>query len=268
MGGSNMPFTPVPSPPPYAEQIGKRAAEPVVNLLKQLIDEGKPVPPIPIVINAPTATDELVHSVAKVASLATSPDTLNTGVTFLSVRTAGRSALGFLYAEDKVAKTFYLLGFVFVGTAAGFSSSAVMSKTCAINKVGIVGETVGEACYQIAEEANRIALKRDNKFLPARRPMFNRRNTGSAAFILPLSNRNRVYRIIVSNVVFIVTAYGYIKIIRTTWKKARGFILKKRQLKRLKLLTKSSIFLSSILINKIRKSKKLSCNKSCLFSAV
>jgi len=261
----------MPFPAPYAEQLGKVAAEPVVEMIKEFVEKGQPIPPIPIIVTPPTAADQLLGAVGRVGHLATSPETLNAGITFLSVRTAGQSVVGFLYAQDQVAKTFYALGFVFAGTAAGFSSSAVLSKACSINKVGIVGETIGEACYQVAEEANRLALARDKKIIPVRKPIFSRNiNTGPAAFILPSSNRIRVYTIIISNVVFIVTVYGYIKIIRTTWKKARGIILKKRQSKRLKLLTKISIFLF-ISRNKPRKSKmtpRLSCNKSCLFSAV
>ena len=56
--------------------------------------------------------------------------------------------------------------------------------------------------------------------------------------------------------VVIVTVYGYIKILRTTCKKARRILLKKRQLKRSKLLKKSVIVLFySTWINKTRKSK-------------
>ena len=261
----------MPFPVPYAEQLGKGASEPVVEMIKEFVEKGQPIPPIPIIVAPPTAADQILGAVGRAGQLATSPETLNAGITFLSVRTAGQSAVGFLYAQDQVAKTFYALGFVFAGTAAGFSSSAVLSKACSINRVGIVGETIGEACYQVAEEANRLALARDKKIIPVRKPIWSR-NTGPAAFILPSSNRIRVYTIIISNVVFIVTVYGYIKIVRTTWKKVRRIILKKKQFKRLKLLTKSSIFLFiSIWRNKTRKSKmtpRLSFNKSCLFSAV
>lgn len=183
-------------------------------MLKEFVEQGKPLPPFPVVISLPTATDRVVRVVADVVY----PQTLNAGVSFLSVRTAGRSAIGFLYTEDQVAKTFYALGFVFAGTAAGFSSSAFLSKACLINHVGVVGESIGEACYQVAEEANRLARARDKKIIPVvpmRKPIWNR-NSGPAAFILPSSNRSRVYSIIMSNVVFIVTVYGYIKIIRTT----------------------------------------------------
>ena len=258
----------MPFPAPYAEQLGREASESVVQMIKELVEKGQP---IPILVAPPTATDQLISAVGRATQLATSPESLNTGITYLSILTAGKSAVGFLDAQDQVAKTFYALGFVFAGTAAGFSTSAVLSKACSIDRVGILGETIGEACYQVAEEANKLALKRDKKIIPVRKPIFSR-NTGSAAFILPSSNRIRVYTIIVSNVVFIITVYGYIKIIRTIWKKARRIILKKRQLKRFKLLTKSSRFLFiSIWINKARKSKmtpRLSCNKSCLFSAV
>ena len=238
-------------------------------MIKEFVEKGQPIPPIPILVAPPTAADQIFGAVGRLGQLATSTETLNTGVTFLSVRTAGQSAVGFLYAQDQLAKTFYALGFIFAGTAAGFSSSAVMSKACSINKVGILGETIGEACYQVAEEATRLALARDKKIIPVRNPIWSK-NTGPTAFINPSSNRIRVYTIIISNVVFIVTVYGYIKIVRTTWKKARRIILKKRQFK--KLLTKSSIFLFiSIWRNKTRKSKmtpRLSFNKSCLFSAV
>lgn len=261
----------MPFPAPYAEQLGKGASEPIVDMIKEFVEQGKPIPPIPILVSPPTAADQILGAVGRVGQLATSPETLNAGITFLSVRTAGQSAVGFLYAQDQVAKTFYALGFVFAGTAAGFSSSAVLSKACSINKFGIVGETIGEACYQVAEEANKLALARDKKIIPARKPIFSR-NTGSAAFILPSSNRIGVYRIIISNVVFIITVYGYIKIIRTTFKKARRILLKKRQSKQSKLLKKSVKFLFiSIWIHKTRKSKmtdRLYWNKSCLFSAV
>ena len=260
-------------PAPYAEQLGNGVSEPVVQMIKEFVEKGQPIPPIPpipLLVTPPPATDQLLGAVGRAGLLATSPETLNTGITFLSVRTAGQSAVGFLYAQDQVAKTFYALGFVFAGTAAGFSSSAVVSKACSVNRIGIVGETIGEACYQVAEEANRLALERDKKMIPVRKPIFSR-NTGSAAFILPSSNKTRLYTIIINNVVFIITVYGYIKIIRTIWKKARRIILKKRQLKRFKFLTKSSRFLfTSIWINTTRKSKmtpRLSCNKSCLFSA-
>lgn len=258
----------MPFPAPYAEQLARGASEPVVEMIKEFVEKGQPIPPIPILITpptAPTASDQIFSAVGRAGQLATSPETLNAGITFLSVRTAGQSAVGFLYAQDQVAKTFYALGFVFAGTAAGFSSSAFLSNACSINRVGIVGETIGEACYRVAEEANRLALARDKKIIPVRKPIW-RGNTGPAAFILPSSNRIRVYTIIISNVVFIVTVYGYIKIVRTTWKKVRRIILKKKQFKR------SSIFLFiSIWRNKTRKSKmtsRLSFNKSCLFSAV
>ena len=254
-------------PAPYAEQFGKAASEPLVEMIKEFVEQGKPIPPIPILVSPPTAGDQLLGAVARATHLATSPETLNTGIAFLSVRTAGRSAVGFLYAQDEVAKTLYALGFVFAGTAAGFSSTAVLSKACSVNRVGLVGETIGEACYQVAEEANKLALARDKKIIPARRPIFSR-NPGPAAFILPSSNRIGVYRIVISNVVFIVTVYGYIKIIRTTCKK----LLKKRQFKRFKLLKKSVKFLFiSIWINKTRKFKmtdKLYYNKSRLFATV
>lgn len=155
----------------------------------------------------PTVADELLGAVGRVGQLTTSPETLNAGITFLSIRTARQSVVGFLYAQDQTTKTFYALGFVFAGTAAGFSSSAVLSKACSINRVGIVGETIGEACYQVAEEANRLALAQDKKIIPARKPIFSR-NTGPGAFILQSSNRIGVYRIVISNVVFILTVYG------------------------------------------------------------
>lgn len=263
-------------PAPYAEQLRKGATEPVVEMIKEFVEKGQPVPNIPIVIATPlpphpTATDELLLAVARVAQLTTSPETLNAGLTFLSARTAGQSAIGFLYTQDQVAKTFYALGFAFAGTAAGFSSSAVLFKACSISRVGIVGETLGEAFYQVAAQAHDLALARDKKTIPGRKPIFSR-NTGSGAFILPSSNRIGVYKIIISKIVFIVTVYGYIKIIRITCKKARRFLLKKRQLKRSRLIKKSVIFLFySTWINKTRKSKmtdRLYSNKSCLFSAV
>ena len=124
----------------------------------------------------------------------------------------------------------YALGFVFAGTAAGFSSSAVLSKACSITRVGVVGETIGQACYQVAEEANKLALARDKKITPVHKPIWSA-NTGPTAFILPSSNRIGLYTIMINNVVFILTAYGYIKIVRTTWKKVRHIILKKDSLK-------------------------------------
>lgn len=261
----------MPFPAPYAEQFGRGASEPIVEMIKEFAEKGQPIPPIPIIVTPPTAADLILDAVGRASQLAISPEALNAGITFLSVQTAGQSAVGFLYAQDQVAKTFYALGFVFAGTAAGFSSSAVLSKACSINKVGIVGETIGEACYRVAEEANKLALARDKKIIPARKPIF-RGNTGPAAFVLPSSNRIGVYRIVISNVVFILTVYGYIKIIRTTWKKARPILLKKRQFKRFKLLKKSVRFLFiSIWINKTRKFKmtdRLYHNKSRLFSAV
>ena len=261
----------MPFPAPYAEQLGKGASEPVVAMLQDLIEKGKPIPPIPILIAPPTAGDQVLVAIGRAGQLVTSPESINASLTFFSIRTASQSAIGFLYAQDQVAKTFYALGFIFAGTAAGCSSTAVFSKPCSISKVGVVGETIGEAFYQAAEEANRIALAREKKPIPVRKPIF-RRNKGPGAFVLPSSNRIGAYRIIISNVAFIVMAYGSIKIIRTTCKKARRILLKRRQLKRFKLLKKSTTFLfTSICINKIRKSKMtdtLHSKKSCLFSAV
>lgn len=197
--------------PSYAKQVGRGAAEPVVEMIKEFVEKGQPIPPIPIFVFLSTASDQILVAVGRVGLVATSPEAFNASNTFLSIRSAGQSAVGFLYAQDQVAKTFYALGFVFAGAAAGFSSLAVLSKTCSISKVGILGETIGEACYQVAEEANRLALARDKKIIPVRKPIFSR-NPGPAAFIIPSSNRNHVYRIIISNLVFILTVIDRPKI--------------------------------------------------------
>ena len=158
-----MPDIPIPSPAPYAQQIGKGAGEPIANMLESLIKEGYPVPAIPVFISPPTATEKILDVVGTVGQVVTSPESMNTGVAFLSAQTAGKSAIGFLTTKDDGAKTFYALGFLFAGTATGVSSTAALSKSCKIDKVGILGEALGEACYRVAEEANRIALARDNK---------------------------------------------------------------------------------------------------------
>ena len=211
----------MPFPAPYAHQLSKGASEPVVEMIKEFVENGQPIPPIPIIVAPPTAVDQVLGVVGRAGELATSPQTINAGVTFLSVQTDGQSAVGFIYAQDEIAKTFYALGFFFAGTAAGFSSSAVLSKACSIDKVGIVGETIGEACYRVAEKANRLALARDKKTI--RKPIWSG-STRPAAFILPSSNRIGVYTIVVSNIVFIVTAYSYVKIARRTWKIVRRLI--------------------------------------------
>ena len=101
-----MPF----SPAPYAEQFYRGAAEPVVEMIRDLVEQGQPISPISFIVTPPTATDQILGAVGRV----------------------GQSAVGFLYAQDQVAKTFYALGFIVAGTAAGFSSSAVLSKACSI----------------------------------------------------------------------------------------------------------------------------------------
>jgi hypothetical protein len=101
----------------------------------------------------------------------------------------------------------------------------VISKSCSINKVGMIGETLREGSDQVAQEANRLALARDKKPIPLRKPIFNK-NTSPTAFILLSSTGVGVYRIIMSNVIFVVSLYGYIKIICTTCKKAWRIILK------------------------------------------
>ena len=221
----------MPFPSPYADQVGRGISEPVVEMMKDLIERGQPIPPFIVNVNVPTATDQIFGAVGRAGKLATSPSTINAGVTYLSITTAGQSAIGFLYAQDQVAKTFYALGFVFAGTAAGFSSSAVLSEACSINKVGVLGETIGEACYRVAEKANKLALDREKKPIPMRRAIWSS-NPGPVGFIIPSSNRAQICTIIISNVVFAVTAYGGIKIIRAIWKKVQDVVSKRRQLRR------------------------------------
>lgn len=257
--------------PSYAEQLGRGASEPVVDMIKEFVEKGQPIPPIPIIIAPPTAGDQILGAIGRVSQLATSSESVNTGVAFLSVRTAGQSALGFINTEDQVAKNFYALGFLFSGTAAGFSSSSVISKACSINRVGILGEAVGEACYQVAQEANKIAIARDKKTVPVRKPIFSK-NTGPAAFIFPSDNGTGVYKIIISNLVFIVTAYGYIKIIRTGFKKVKLILVKRQKVKQSKLLNRAAKFLVistfRACLTKYQNSNTIYYNKSCLFSTI
>ncbi len=147
-----------------------------------------------------------------------------------------------------------------------------------INKVGILGETIGQACYQnkldIERENNKAMMVFQNK-KPTRSPIF-RGSFGPTAFILPSLNGIRIYKIIVNNAVFIITAYDYLKLTRTIYRKTclilskRQKIRKRQQLQR--SLTKTAKFLSaSIFIHKVRKSNFNSNSriiKSNLFSAV
>ena len=261
-------------PAPYAEQVGRGVSEPIVDMIKEFGEKGKPVPPIPIVIAPPTARDQILDAIGRVGQLATSPESINTGVTFLAVRTAGQSALGFISTEDQVAKNFYALGFIFSSTAVGFSSTSVLSKACSVNRVGILGEAVGEACYQVGKEANKIALARYKKTNPLklkRKRIFSK-DTGPAAFIFPSNNGTGVYKIIISNLVFIVTAYGYIKLIRTGFKKVKLILAKRRKVKQSKLLYRASksVVISTFItrLRKYQNSNTIYFNKSCLFSTV
>ena len=107
----NIPNPSIPIPAPYAEQLGKGAAE--------------PVPTIPIVITPPTAIDV---NIARIGNFITSSETFNAGISFLSIRTASYSAVGFACTQDQTAKAFYMLGFIFAGAAAKVFLSQVENK--------------------------------------------------------------------------------------------------------------------------------------------
>lgn len=122
-------------PASYAEQLDKGAAQPGVKMIKEFVEKGEPMPPTTRFLSLllpPTALDPLV---SRVGGLVTSPEIVNAGIIFLSVKITGHSAVGFLHPQDEVAKTFYALGFIFGGTAARFSSTAVLFKACSINRL-------------------------------------------------------------------------------------------------------------------------------------
>lgn len=193
----------MPFPPLYAKQLEEETSELVVEMIKEFIEKGQLIQPIsiPIILSPSTTVDQRFGTVSQAGQRTTSPETLNAGVTFLSVRTVGQSA-------------------------AGFFSSAVLSKVCSITRVRIVVETISEACYQVAEEANRLALPRDKKIIPARKPIFNR-NTGPAAFIIVSFNIVDVYRIIISNVFFLYNRLRLYKNYPDNLQKSLQYSLKK-----------------------------------------
>jgi hypothetical protein len=222
-----------------------------------------------VLVEPPTADNEILSAVARVGQLTTSPESFNTGL--ISIRTAGQSALGFLYREDQFAKNCYALGFIFAGTAAGFASTSVLSKACSVSRVGLLSETMGEACYQLAQQANKLALARGKKTNPLKNRIFSK-NTGPAAFIFPSKNGTGVYKIIISNMVFIVMAYGYIKIIPMGFKKVKRILVKRQKVKQSKLLNRAAKFVVistfGACLRKYQNSNTIYSNKSRLFSTV
>jgi hypothetical protein len=67
-------------------------------MIKEFVAAGLPVLPIPVIISPSIGRDAILELVARVGDLATGPDLINASLRFLSVQTAGRSALGFLYS--------------------------------------------------------------------------------------------------------------------------------------------------------------------------
>jgi hypothetical protein len=103
-----------------------------------------------------------------------------------------------------------------------------------IDTVGVVGESAGYACYRVGQKANAIALAKQN-----RKPIFGK-NPGSIAFALPYQNKNDQFKTVVGGLIFIVTIYGYVKLIIAFYRKGQSIALKRAQLKRSKLINKAA----------------------------
>lgn len=105
------PATPNIAEMPSMYQMGAGISEPIVTFAKEMAEQGNPVPNIPIVVQPPVAAEQRMQVGAKLGGFITSPNTLNGGIALLSVRTAGKSALGYIYTKDPAAKFLFAVAF-------------------------------------------------------------------------------------------------------------------------------------------------------------
>ena len=285
------PATPNIAEMPSMYQMGAGISEPIVTFAKEMAEQGNPVPNIPIVVQPPVAAEQLMQVGAKLGGFITSPNTLNGGIALLSVRTAGKSALGYIYTKDPAAKFLFAVAFLCSGTAAGAAGTSYISKTiCEVNRVGLIGEGMAEILYHLGRDAQRQAEERaknnPNFILQAAQTQATKghrkamRQTkiigGRPLAYTPSSGVVQYYRIVVDNLVFALTIYGYYKFIRIGYQKIRQLVAEKKakvaKVQNSKLVNKAAKFIiiysHTHYLRNIRNNRNIYSTNCCLFSTV